>query len=63
LVFAGFNSINYDSVIVDYVIANYRYKSWEQLTKDCYKLTKQIIEKGDSHFKLRRSWDIPNITK
>jgi len=62
LVFAGFNSINYDSVIVDYVIANYRYKSWEQLTKDCYKLTKQIIEKGDSYFKLRRSWDIPNIT-
>lgn len=62
LVFAGFNSINYDSVLFDYVLYYREVKSWEQLTKDCYRLTKEIIEKGNSHFRLRKTWDIPNIT-
>ena len=58
IVFAGYNSINYDSVIFDYVLTYYKVQTWEQMAKTAHYITKDVINNSMSHFKTRRKYNV-----
>lgn len=58
LVFCGYNSINYDSVIMDYVLTFYKIQAWEDMAKVCHRITKEIIHDDMSHFAVRKKYRI-----
>lgn len=62
LVFAGFNNSNYDSIILDYIIYYHNRISWNNIIKNAYKITDEIINKGLSRYIIRRKWNIPELT-